>query len=94
MVRRRRPAATDLLLPEARREIPGFSRRFSIIFETGEQLARLTDFDRIENGVLYVKAKGSAASNLVVLRKRSIIYAFNRMFPEDKVSSIKVEVVY
>ena len=60
----------------------------------GEQLARLTDFDRIENGVLYVKAKGSAASNLVVLRKRFIIYAFNRMFPEDKVSSIKVEVVY
>lgn len=60
----------------------------------GPQLSRLTEFDKASDGVLYIRAKGSAASNLVYLRKRNIISAFNASFPEDKVSKIKVEVVY
>ena len=55
----------------------------------GPQLARLT-----EEGVLYIRARGSAASNLVMLRKRAIINAFNDAFPDDKVSRIKVEMIY
>ena len=60
----------------------------------GPQLARLTEFDKAEEGVLYIRARGSAASNLVMLRKRAIINAFNDAFPDDKVSRIKVEMIY
>ena len=55
----------------------------------GSQLYGVTEFWKVEDGVLYLKVRSSAARNLVSLRSSRIIRDFNAAFPDNPIKSIR-----
>ena len=60
----------------------------------GERLCKLTMFDRIENGILYISVKESSARSLVMLSRKSIISKFMYFFPDEKIRDIRISRMY
>ncbi len=59
--------------------------------EASGELSSMTELSRIDRGIIYVKAKGSPASNLLMLKKRKILKAINTLIPDLNAKDIKVE---
>ena len=55
----------------------------------GRQLYGITEFWKVEDGVLYIRTNSPAARNLVNLSQRRIIQEFNAAFPDNPVKSIR-----
>ena len=55
----------------------------------GSQLYGVTEFWKVENGVLYLRVRSPSARNLVNLRSSRIIRDFNEAFPDNPIKSIR-----
>ncbi len=55
----------------------------------GSQLYGVTEFWKVEDGVLYLRVKSPAARNLVTLSSRRIIRDFNNAFPNHQIKAIR-----
>lgn len=55
----------------------------------GSQLYGVTEFWKVEDGVLYLRVRSAAAKNLVNLNSKRVIKDFNEKFPEHKVVRIR-----
>lgn len=57
-------------------------------------LADKTELSRVERGIIYVRTKGSPAMNLLMLRKRKILKAFNDEVPDAGARDIRTDGFY
>lgn len=55
----------------------------------GSQLYGVTEFWKVEDGVLYLRVRSAAAKNLVMLNSRRVIREFNEKFPDCQIKMIR-----
>ena len=55
----------------------------------GSQLYGVTEFWKVEDGILYLRVRSSSARNLVNLYSRRIIRDFNEAFPDHRIKAVR-----
>ena len=60
----------------------------------GKELEGIAEFVKEENGRIVVLAKNPAAYSLLMLKKRKILDAYRKAFPEFSISSMQIKRTY
>ena len=60
----------------------------------GKELTGITEFIKEENGRIVLLAKNPAAYSLLMLKKRKILDAYRKAFPEFSIRSMQIKRTY